>query len=83
MLHPDTAMHAIRILGVDVANTMTQNAVYQATIEELLELSVQIDVNSWREPEVAEGEAPPREMLVPNSQLQVVHQILNLIAGMR
>jgi hypothetical protein len=83
MLHPDTAMHAIRILGVDTANLMTQMAVYKATVEELVELAVQIDERAW-EPLMADDDAP--EIIgikLPPDQQAVLQQILMLIHSLR
>jgi len=83
MLHPDTAMHAVRILGVDAANLMTQVAVYKATVEELLELAVQIDDRSW-EPLMADDDAPTViGVKLPPDQQEALQRILMLIHSLR
>jgi hypothetical protein len=83
MLHPDTALHAVRLLGVDAANLMTRLAVYQATIEELTELAIQVDERSW-EPLMADEDHP--EVIgikLPLDQQQALQQILMLIHALR
>ena len=83
MFHPDTAMHAVRILGVDIANLMTQVAVYKATVEELVELALTVDERSW-EPLMADEDAPSiLGMKLPMDQQQALQQILMLIHSLR
>jgi len=83
MLHPDTALHAVRILSVDAANLMSQVAVYKATVEELTELALQVDDRSW-EPLMADEDHP--EVIgikLPLDQQQALQQILMLINSLR
>jgi hypothetical protein len=84
MIHPDTAMHAIRILGIDAANMMTQMAVYKATIEELAELADVVDERSWEVimSDDEEHRAMTGVMLPPDQQV-VLQRILMLINGLR
>lgn len=83
MLHPDTAMHAIRILGVDLANMTTQNAVYQASVEELIELAIKVDPRSW-EPLMEDDDAPSIiGIKLPVDQQAVLEQIVMLIHNLR
>lgn len=76
-------MHAVRIISVDAANLMAQVAVYKATVEELVELAVQIDERAW-EPLMADDDAP--EIIgikLPPDQQQILQQILMLIHALR
>jgi len=83
MLHPDTAMHAVRILGVDIANLMTQVAVYKASVEELVELALTVDERSW-EPLMADDDVPTAVgVQVPFDQQQTLQRILMLINSLR
>jgi hypothetical protein len=83
MLSSDVAMHAIRLLGVDTANLMTQMAVYRATVEELLEMVERVDLRSW-EPIMEDDDAPSvLGMKLPNEQHEAVLRIINLIDGLR
>jgi hypothetical protein len=83
MLHPETAMHAIRLLGVDMANLQTRIAVYQATIEELIELSLTVDERAW-EPLLADDDAPSVVGIkLPMDQQQTLQRILMLINNLR
>lgn len=84
MLHPETAMHAIRLLGVDMANLTTRVAVYQATIEELIELALTVDERSW-EPimEGDQGDHTVSWVKLPVDQQQALQRILLLINCLR
>lgn len=83
MLLSDTALHAVRLLGVDAANLMTRLAIYQATIEELLELADQVDERSW-EPLMTDDDAPViLGIKLPPDQQQAVQRILMLIHALR
>lgn len=75
-------MHAVRILGVDAANLMTQLAVYRATVEELLDASGRVDERSWQ-PVLSDDEQTITAYKMPVDQQQVVQQILMLINGLR
>ena len=83
MLHPDTAMHAVRILGVDAANLMAQVAVYKASIEELQELALQIDERSWEHITEEDGRVGPFKAVLPDDQREIVQRILMLINSLR
>jgi 3-deoxy-D-manno-octulosonate 8-phosphate phosphatase KdsC-like HAD superfamily phosphatase len=83
MLHPETAMHAVRLLGVDIANTMTQLAVYQATAEELIEALNVIDERAWQ-PLLSDDEEPTViGIKLPVDQQLAVQRILMLIGNLR
>jgi len=83
MLQSDTALHAVRLLGIDAANLMTRLAIYQATIEELLELADQVDERAW-EPMMADDDAPViLGVRLPPDQQQTVQRILMLIHALR
>lgn len=83
MLSPDTAMHAVRLMGIDVANCMTKLAVYQATAEELLEAAVMVDSRAW-EPLMADDDVPTvTGVKLPLDQNQALQRILMLIEGLR
>lgn len=83
MLHPDTAMHAVRILGVDAANLMTQVAVYKATVEELVDLALTVDERAW-EPLMADDDVPTAiGVKLPFDQQQTLQRILMLINSLR
>jgi hypothetical protein len=83
MLHPDTAMHAVRLLGVDAANLMTKLAVYQATAEELMELSAQVDERSWEHITEEDPHQGPFKAVLPDDQRVIVQRILMLINALR
>jgi hypothetical protein len=83
VLPADTAMHAIRLLGVDIANCMTRLAVYQATVEELIDLAGSVDTRSW-EDLMGDDEVPTIVgVKLPLDQQQVLQRILILIDGLR
>lgn len=76
-------MHAIRLLGVDMANLTTKVAVYQATIEELTDLALTVDERAW-EPLMADDDAPiVIGVKLPVDQQQALQQILMLIHCLR
>jgi hypothetical protein len=87
MLHPETSMHAIRLLAVDMANLTTRVAVYQATTEELIELAMTVDERAW-EPVLSDDddEDAPRtvtKVMLPLDQQQALQRILMLINALR
>lgn len=83
MLHPDTALHAVRLLGVDAANLMTRLSIYQATIEELIELALTVDERAWEPVMDDEDDHTVTKVMLPIDQQQAVQQILMLIHALR
>ncbi len=78
-----TALSAIRMLGLDIANLTTQQAIYKAAVEELMEVGAQIDMRSWEPRTVGEGEDTQYLICVPPDQREAVEHILNVIDGLR
>jgi hypothetical protein len=85
MINPDTAMHAIRILGIDIANLTTQVSVFKASFEEMAELADIVDERSWQQ--VMSDDDEPMQtvtgVLLPPDQQLAFQRILMLINGLR
>lgn len=85
MLNPDTAMHAVRILGIDIANLSTQMAVFKASVEEMAELADLVDERSWQQAMSDDDEEHQTftGMILPPDQYVALQRILMLINGLR
>jgi hypothetical protein len=79
----ETALRAIRIISVDVANLSNQCAMFRAQLEEAQELAEQIDTRLWDTRvipgEVAE-EAGSVEYVMPPQQYELVLRLLHLLS---
>lgn len=82
-MHPSTALAAVRILGVDVANLTARCAVYQAASEEILQIAQRIDARAWERATVGEGEDIRTVTSLPVDQLEALEQLLDAIDGLR
>ena len=82
-MQPATALHAVRILGVDVANLSVRCAVFQAVSEELLELAMHIDVTQWQDATVGEGESARLMTRIPLEQREFLEHLLDALDGLR
>jgi hypothetical protein len=78
-----TALTAIRMLGVDIANLTTRCAIFQAASEELQELANHVDMRAWEPRTLGEGEDTQYLICVPPDQREAVEQILTVIDGLR
>lgn len=78
-----TALTAVRILGVDVANLSARCAVYQAASEEILLIAARIDARSWEKSIVGEGADTRTVTVLPPDQIEALEQLLDAIDGLR
>lgn len=76
-------MHAIRLLGVDVANLTSRVAVYQATTEELIELALGVDERAWEPVLSDDDDHTVTKVMLPMDQQQALQRILMLINSLR
>lgn len=78
-----TALAAVRILGVDLANYTMRCAVYQAAAEEILELVSHIDVTQWRDMAIGEGDDARFSTIIPVEQREFLEHLLDAVDGLR
>jgi hypothetical protein len=78
-----TALAAVRILGVDVANLTARCAVYQAAAEEILILAEQLDHRGWEKVTLGEGENTRVVTTLPPEQIEALDQLLDAIDALR
>ena len=82
-MQPATALHAVRILGVDVANLSARCAVYQAAAEEITELASLIDVRSWQTQQQGEGDQVRTVTVIPVEHREAIELLLDAVDGLR
>ena len=78
-----TALHAVRIIGVDMANLAVRCAVFQAAAEEILELLDHIDVRQWEHMTLGEGEDTRYVTTIPSEQREVLERLLDAVDALR
>jgi hypothetical protein len=79
-----TALNAVRILGVDIANLTMRVAVFQAVADEIMELAQHIDVTTWQDTTIGEGGTDPRMVTtVPLEQREFLERLLDAVDGLR
>jgi len=78
-----TALNAVRILGVDIANLTMRVAVFQAVADEIMELAQHIDVTTWQDATFPEGENPRMMTCIPLEQREFLERLLDAVDGLR
>jgi hypothetical protein len=82
---PETLLHAVRILGVDVANGVSQVAIYKAHAEEINSVLSMIDERSWERrmiPTGDEDDSKTFETVLPPDQDARVLRLIELCRSM-
>jgi hypothetical protein len=83
MLQAETALNAVRILGVDIANLTMRVAVFQAASEGILELAAHIDVTQWQDTTIGEGDSARMVTVIPLEQREFLEHLLDAVDGLR
>jgi hypothetical protein len=78
-----TALHAVRIIGVDMANLAVRCAVFQAAAEEILELTEHIDVRQWEHTSIGEGDERRFVTTIPSEQREALEMLLDAVEALR
>lgn len=78
-----TALSAVRILGVDVANLSARCAVYQAAAEEILLIAARLDARAWEHSILGEGADTKTVTVLPPDQIEALDQLLDAIDALR
>jgi hypothetical protein len=74
----ETALHAMRILGVDIANLTTQCAMYRAQVEQAQELAIQIGTEVvWTERDAEDG---GKEVATSPDSVELIRRLVYLLS---
>jgi hypothetical protein len=79
----ETALNAVRALGVDVANLTMRTALFQAASEELLEVVTHLDVTQWQDVTFGEGTEARMVTVIPLEQREFLEHLLDGVDGLR
>jgi hypothetical protein len=75
----ETALAAIQVLGIDIANLTPNLAITKAQLDAVTEAAHQIDPRVWESRMIGEGENTTHETVIPPYQQDAILKLLVLL----